>query len=352
MPKFLYVLFLLIIPLISYTQFGTEKYISQSVGFAIDGEAVDIDNDGDKDIIVVMSNEERIVLFENIGNGTFSSAQTIVDYVDEIGSIAVADFDGDGLIDLVAGQWGKLSRYKNMGNGVFSFQQFTTDSNTACNVITSDIDNDGDQDIVSTSQSIRWHKNNGFGVFTIVLVQSGASTSNTVARDLDNDGDKDILSYCMQAGSNGLKIYQNNSNTSFSLISQPNASPTYGTGNCESEDVDGDGLFDLIASGLYGISWYKNLGGNILGTEQIIENTSAMGSFEIIDIENDGDKDVIIINNQNLITYVNQGGTFVFSQSFLSNSKTLSSIGSADFDSDGDQDLILTDGKETRVSRS
>jgi hypothetical protein len=63
----------------------------------------------------------------------------------------------------------KIAWYQNDGAGNFSIQQIiTTNANSAWSVYATDLDNDGDADVLSASyydNKIAWYQNDGTGNF-------------------------------------------------------------------------------------------------------------------------------------------------------------------------------------------
>lgn len=168
---------------------------------------VDIDNDGDYDI-VSGAMDGKVYLYIN-NNGTFTQNTTMFGSID-IGWQSVpsfADMNGDGYLDLLVGaETGSQTKfYLNDGNNVF-----TENSTMFSGVIfpnygkptLADIDNDGDYDLIIGDNwgSIRYYKNNGTvtnpvwvredSLFDSVKVRQGASPAFA---DLDGDGRKDVV---------------------------------------------------------------------------------------------------------------------------------------------------------------
>ena len=87
--------------------------------------------------------------------------------------IFASDIDNDGDMDLASTSFGdnKVAWYENIdGKGTFGPQQnVTTDANGASNIFASDVDNDGDIDLISTSVNdykTVWYENiDGKGTF-------------------------------------------------------------------------------------------------------------------------------------------------------------------------------------------
>lgn len=168
---------------------------------------VDIDNDGDYDI-VSGAMDGKVYLYIN-NNGTFTQNTTMFGSID-IGWSSVpsfADLNGDGHLDLLVGaETGSQTKfYLNDGNNVF------TENSTMFSGVTfpnygkptlADIDNDGDYDLIIGDNwgSIRYYRNNGTvtnpvwvredSLFDSVKVRQGASPAFA---DLDGDGRKDVV---------------------------------------------------------------------------------------------------------------------------------------------------------------
>ena len=145
---------------------------------------VDIDNDGDNDILFGSSNDTKIAWFENTdGLGAFNVEHVISTTM----NIAYpVDFDLDGDIDILcADQYpGVVTLYQNIdGLGNFNNGQIIVDNFVQTSSIhTSDINNDGVLDIVATFGSDN----------TIIWVDTLGVLSNEingiVSFDLEGDG--------------------------------------------------------------------------------------------------------------------------------------------------------------------
>lgn len=117
-------------------------------------------------------------------------------------NIASADIDGDGDMDVFTSSWASnvVSWFENMdGKGDFSTEKIiSTNLDHGYSVITSDLDGDGDEDVVYASRdtdSIFWHINtDGNGTTGAQLALAFADGVKTIiAKDIDGDGDNDII---------------------------------------------------------------------------------------------------------------------------------------------------------------
>jgi hypothetical protein len=166
----------------------------------------DMDRDGDLDLFGVSNYqgsadppEERNEIYLNEGNFKFTSLTTGALYTAPAGQGATdTDYDGDGDIDvLAANRTGPVNILRNDGNGNFTLTDPVSIGirHTAPDgITTSDIDNDGDLDLLLTGSGGQGHlyTNNGGGTFTHAQSFSGTAGYMGAFADLDNDGDLDL----------------------------------------------------------------------------------------------------------------------------------------------------------------
>ncbi|MCF8346619.1 MAG: VCBS repeat-containing protein, partial [Bacteroidales bacterium] len=162
----------------------------------------DIDTDGDEDVLAAFFNE--IVLYENNdGKGTFSEGSVIFNLAGEATSIHAADIDGDGDPDILASivNEDKIAWFENTdGQGSFGPQQvISSQVDRPWSLFASDLDTDGDLDVLSTSvfdEKIAWYENtDGAGNFgQQQVISSLVAWPNAVrTADLNMNGHQDVL---------------------------------------------------------------------------------------------------------------------------------------------------------------
>ena len=278
----------------------TENVISDAHRLGEDNiDTGDLDNDGDLDFIL-FTNDKKLQWYENVdGQGTFNLPANVIGTYN-VGStrinddgVSVADIDGDGYIDvLLAGYYRTQASpyynyghffgwYKNKGDKTFEARSdlaFPSASTIVPDttgwvtsyvsswyvvprdIIATDIDGDGDMDIVASiwytdikkAGDIVWYENlDGQGTFSSskTIDTRVDNAQSLVANDLDNDGDMDIL--CVEGKYYGsisyrLLYYENlDGNGTFSTYQQVGYSN--GVEKLTVGDVNGDGFSDVMA---------------------------------------------------------------------------------------------------------
>lgn len=253
--------------------------------------AVDLDKDGDTDVIGGTESTNEIAWWENKGSGKFTK-HVIDSNLNGPRCIYAVDLDKDGDIDVLGGGLLSLVWYKNDGSQNFSKQAIgSSTSNNSVQAI--DMDKDGDLDVVVASgNSINWFENNGNQVFTLRSVSSYLNLAYCVfAVDLDKDGDTDVLG--VERYGNRILWLENDGTQKFvkSVIDTAinYASWVYAT------DLDNDTDIDILAvsnTSSY-VCWYENKGSKIFEKHIIQSNFSGACSVYADDLDNDGDIDVL-----------------------------------------------------------
>jgi len=260
---------------------------------------IDIDYDGDLDLILHSSNEIRYLLNNS---GVFDS-HTIT-FSDSITDFVAEDFDNDGDIDIISIDDMKLNLYENDGANQFTRRNLVSNA-IYPHLIAGDFDGDGDSDlIIPEYDQFYIHENDGNGNFTIRQIVSlpydglgGSSIYRMAFADLDNDQDIDFFSI-----TNYFRIVLFKNTTLFEaypveLDSQPNFKPVT-VGSSDWGDFDNDGDLDLIVTGLHNhqpsTTLYRNDNGVFEEVATIIDNVY-FGSCDWGDYDHDGDLDIVII---------------------------------------------------------
>jgi len=258
--------------------FGSYNLISDTIDGIIVAITADLDGDGDMDVITNSQNDQTLAWFENLdGEGNFGPRQIITNTATNSRSVYAGDLDGDGDIDIVSSDSGSTTIvwFENLdGLGTFSTEHIIAPAAPAVeDVYGIDLDGDGDLDIISATNSedkVAWHENldglGNFGTQQIITTNAGIPTS-VYATDLDNDGDNDIISAGADFDDGKIAWYENLDGLGSFGPLQIIATDTDGTRSVYAADLDGDGDEDVLAALLvdYDIKWYENQ--TILGIE-------------------------------------------------------------------------------------
>ncbi|NOZ75796.1 MAG: PKD domain-containing protein, partial [FCB group bacterium] len=254
--------------------FGAQQVISTDADYAFSVYACDIDGDGDNDVLSASSNDNKIAWYENIdGSGSFGAQQIVSSIAIGAYTVYSADLDGDGDMDVLSACGGNntIAWYENTdGNGTFGAKQIiSTDADWAWTVHAADIDGDGDMDVLSGSVAdgkIAWYENtdgNGtFGAQQIIYTVDGSPFS-VVAADVDNDGDQDVLS--AYEGEypdyiDRITWYENTDGQGTFSTEHVISESCDGAMSVFASDIDGDGDRDVLSASYSDdkIAWHEN----------------------------------------------------------------------------------------------
>ncbi|MBC8377148.1 MAG: T9SS type A sorting domain-containing protein [FCB group bacterium] len=297
----------------------------------------DMDNDGDVDMVIGLSESGVINYYQNYGTPETAIFITgTQEFWFDVGLYAYpwfSDMDADGDSDLLVGRDGYgFYYYQNMGtpeswswnnmSSQFSGLGISTYWNSPCLV---DLTGDGKQDLVhgTASGPLKYYRNTGSltsaswsevtSLFGGVIDVGGAS--NPVFIDFDHDGDLDLLS---GSQSGDIKYYVNTGNVSgpawsanhsqFSIIDHSIYSAV------AAGDLDSDGEYDLVVGDLSGnLYYYRNTGTSFVleSSEFTGINVGGWSSPRLYDIDQDDDLDLCVGREDGQISYYENTGTIL-----------------------------------------
>lgn len=285
-------------------------------GNSMDAKAVDIDADGDLDLVIAVEFTRNIILI-NDGNGVFtdeSNARLPARNFDSE-DVAIADFDGNGSPDIfiVSEDNGTNEYYLNNGDGTFTdVLDRIPVAGTSNAVLTSDIDSDGDFDIlIGNNGSNVILINDGNGFFQDQSSERLPGQVNDITQDLalgDVDGDDDLDLFVANEGDNRLLI---NTGNGFFINQAQNRLPLVGnvqeTREIDLADIDGDNDLDAYNANVILFQTASNPQDRLLTNDsrgfytdvtdaQLPQVSTNTVDADFFDIDRDGDLDIIAGN--------------------------------------------------------
>lgn len=307
-----------------------QKIITNTLINAQNGLIVDLNNDGKNDVLAFSNPyedtpERKIVQYLNLGNGIFGSEQVIFSTATEnMTRLEAIDVDADGDLDLVCSISTDIKVFKNNGNGTYSSP--STFLQGGGYFLPHDVDTDGDLDlIVSTTTSFFWLENtDGQGNYSVknTIATNLAIPRKFVIGDINNDG----LAEVIYAFSNLGRMTINGDGT---FGAQSNIDNIGNNNVLDMADLDNDGDLDIVCSvatvnnypgyTLKRFRWYENLGNSTFGPaielnfEHIndIPYHNGFSALAIDDLNGDGKKDIVLsVSYYTKVMWFDNKGTF------------------------------------------
>jgi hypothetical protein len=297
----------------------------------------------------------RLVAYSDGGNSNYSNvaqastpphgfAEATITSLDfDFGqyNMSWGDYDNNGFEDLFVGHLTQL--YRNKGDGSFErvehnikFGQMGSDVSSAWG----DYDNDGLLDIfILNTREKKIFRNKGNGVFEEVICAITFDPSGLKIAswsDLDNDGDLEIVM--------GSYYYRYDGGAVFTKVTLPQVSNYHHTYNSSPGDFNNDGFTDLfiVNSGPDQLL-LNDVDGKFTAVNSAVPEKTSYDPFGIwVDYNNDLQLDFSVGHKNRDYVFVNTGGELVESNALENFHKPINkNFYWEDYDNDGDQDFIF-----------
>ena len=288
--------------------------------------------------------------------------------------VAAVDVDGDGDLDLLGAAFGDDDAvwFENTAGDATAWTTnlIDFDFNGAISIFPVDMDRDGDPDVLACSEFddevVWWENMDGLGTFTplasseVIIASALGAPQSVYAGDIDGDGDPDVVTATF--ASDGVIWFENTAGDGSAWTPTLIAGGVDEASSVVLADMDGDGDLDVLGTSraLNAIAWFENLDGagtfTPLGSAHPV-TLSFTNVFDAIaaDVDGDGDLDVVgaAFDDAEVAWFENTNGI----GTAWSSANTLSAsfagttqVAAADLDCDGDTDILgaaVTDGEIT-----
>lgn len=311
-------------------------------------DVVDMDGDGDLDVLSCSINSDDVVWYENDGSQNFVK-YIISGNFNGGKSVKGLDIDGDGDIDVVGAAQGTsydglINWWENDGNMGFTEHLVTSLFENAYYIDAGDIDGDDDIDFAAVANwdnKVAWFDNDGSQNFVESPVNNGFSYPYCVKIvDFDGDDDMDMVG---GAAYDDISWFENSGSQVFTRRFVSNRDSCFAS-SVSAIDMDGDGDMDVLGNDLWHhhVMWYENTG-TYNFTEHMIDYLFyGCWNLNAADMDHDGDIDVTgAAWRDSAITWWENDGSMGFARHDinLNFAKARAAI-PVDLDQDGDMDIV------------
>ncbi|MFH1585407.1 MAG: LamG-like jellyroll fold domain-containing protein, partial [archaeon] len=263
----------------------------------------DIDNNGDKEEVIVGENDHLQAIYKN---GTEIWTSLTGDVGSDINEIAIGDLDNDGYFDeiVIADDGDYLSVFNETGSRIWTTGDL---GEKVVSIAIGDLDNDDlEDDIVTTWQNSSdtligvWNTTDGLNwtnLWNITLGDQDNDAFEVIIGDFDRDGAKDDVATLVDTGLVYVFIGENGT----SIWNTTDIGRMYAITEV---DLDHDGFKDELIIGdvdnIYGFEFNGTYGVEYSENDAIFMNNSIANIHEIsvADLDGDGWKDDIVVGDR------------------------------------------------------
>jgi hypothetical protein len=339
----------------------------------------DINGDGNSDVVIALTGEDRLSWHAGDGTGNFGPAQDIQGFVD-VKFLSLADAEGDGDLDIYAGNDTDIKIINNEdGLGTSWLLDWENDESLMEEMtvlLNIDFNGDGIMDFITdysddsgSDGTVFWaglpaDANKNGRIAQRLMDFNKTTTRNYTAfavGDVDRDGDLDLVSaFTNSSGNHKIKWRPNiNDDDTFPFASSLNDIVTVADriNHIEAGDFNNDGWLDIIywlANNTLHAVYYNPDNGN-WDSFELADDLNAMNHMAAGDLNNDGNLDLLMVFNKEFKWLSNTGVTNGFGEA---NSLFVTPAGSpeifhfalGDLDGDADADVVFTDRSNDNIS--
>ncbi|MEE3228903.1 MAG: VCBS repeat-containing protein, partial [Chloroflexota bacterium] len=321
--------------------------------------------DGDIDVLGAANGNNvayDISWWKNDGSQNFGDKLVIDSTFDKARDVYATDIDGDGDIDVVGASYGDndINWWENDGSESFTQHAIDTSFSNANSAYAIDVDNDGDIDVLGMARGdddVTWWENDGSQSFTEHTIDGNFDHAYSIyATDIDNDGDVDVLGSARR--DDDVTWWENDGSESFTKNTiQGNFD---GAETIYAADIDGDGDVDILGAANEDddIAWWENTAtfsfDPTWSSSDIDTNADGATDVHVADMDGDGDLDIVSASevDDTIAWYENNGASDPSwsAANIDTNADGARRVFVADMDNDGDMDILSASSNDNTIA--
>lgn len=278
-------------------QFSSEMTIGGDR--AQDVHVADLNGDGSEDVVAATIFPDGVAWYENDGNQNFTR-HVVATNLDTPNDVNVADVDGDGALDLLVATRHdhKVLWYENDGSGSFTthlVDQLLNPQGNLYGIDPADLDEDGNLDFIVAdffNHRLIWYQNDGSENFTAHEVATGLDAlraRDVHSSDLDGDGDPDLVA----AHDDNVTWYENGqTEIEVDLAIMPESDP-----NAINPDSRGNVPAAILHTDDFNPVDRANVSSIRFGDPDDVDSDAGASPAHrghVEDVDNDGDDDLVL----------------------------------------------------------
>ena len=322
--------------------FSRDVLVKTRTGF------IDIDNDGDKDVVNAgwpAEGDRGILVYEN---QDFKRFERMLEVENEFGGYsdviyAVADFNKDGWEDLIFNDGTTKYYINNHQNGFLNIRTLSPGLK-ATYMHAQDINRDTYPDLFLAAGSSVYVFINDGGEFNAAGMKLHDVPNFTQFRALDYNGDA-VFDYQLNHNGYCLSVIESTGDDNYFSPREEIWCGGTGVTFPVFMDIDGDGDHDILHGKSIdeGAFFKKNNGGSFSGSREISGIGYQQSFYLVFDADNNGDLDLVYKDKHgHLACLENTGnGTYPFYSHFIAGGMKHQDDPSVDLDGDGQEDLLI-----------
>jgi hypothetical protein len=312
----------------------------------------DVDSDGALDLVLKGEVTPELAVWRNMGGLQFSLAQSLPN---ELGweHSTLADMDGDGAPEIVTNAAGALRIFRNIGAATFAPPESTQVGNVFLReVLPMHLDADPHIDLVSANGTTitisRGH--GGLSLGGPDAYTDGRVSNQVELADVDGDAIDDLI--LLNGPFTHVSARRGRPNGTFDAAVELEIG--YLCSQLECGDLDGDGVAEILLANnsLGGLTIVRYDATPALVSSGVTGGAERLNAFAVDDVDGDGLGDLVaLLNNNRLMVRHNQGGGVFSPPTILAcTSGFLPDLDLEDMNADGWLDIVVAGGGNGPVS--